>query len=82
MCYCAYNHEHSFKSLDERTAHHEVCENKAAVMERDRKCQGVYAKLKTDLKKKQQERKEEHMELYGQHNGPQAQDIPVLRYKY
>lgn len=82
VCYCAYNHEHSFKSLKDRDAHHDECPNKSEVLRRDAKCQNVYARLKNELKKKQQERKDEHIELYGQHNGPKAQDIPVLRYKY
>ena len=53
MCFCAYNHEHVFKSVKERETHQESCPNKAEVMHRDAKCQGVYAKLKNELKKKQ-----------------------------
>ena len=70
QCFCAYNCEHVFKTLKERAAHEESCPNKSEVLRRDGKCQAVYAKLKNELKKKQQNRKDQHMELYGQHNGP------------
>jgi len=52
QCFCAYNCEHAFKTIKEREHHEQVCPNKTEVLKRDAKCQGVYAKLKNELKKK------------------------------
>ena len=80
--YCKFNETHVFKTFEDRERHEQVCPQKAAYEQKWEKSQMVYNKFKTELKSRQHKRKGQMEELFGHNNGPTANEMPTLHYKY
>ena len=82
ILYCMYNETHSAPTGEEMQEHVKTCPDRSAYEHKWSKSQQVYQKFKTQLKTNARGRKGQMEELFGHHNGPTAQEMPTLHYKY
>jgi hypothetical protein len=57
MCYCSYNVEHAFKTLEERASHEEQCPQREEMERKYKSSQAVYQANKNILKNQAAKRK-------------------------
>lgn len=82
VVYCSFDVNHFFKDKESRDEHEQTCDKRKDYLAKHNHAQSVYQKHRNELKKNAADRKIQMLELAGQHNGPQSNELPMLHYKY